>query len=318
MENKTCIVTGGAGFIGSHLCDALLAKGYRVFAVDNLISGSEENLAEAFKHKEFTFIRHDVTHGLPVVGEISFLYHLASPASVPDYQNYPEETALVNSMGTREVLKAARAHTAKFLFTSTSEIYGDPREHPQKETYWGNVNPVGIRACYDESKRFGEMMVMLYVRKFGVDARIARIFNTYGPRMRPDDGRVVSNFINQALSGASITVYGDGMQTRSFCYVTDMVDGLIRLMETDNTSATVVNLGNPEEYSMMDLAEKIKQMTGALSRIVHEKLPADDPAKRKPDISRASSLLSWKPMVSLDDGLTETIQYYRNLKQKQQ
>ena len=313
MDKKICIVTGGAGFIGSNLVDALLLRGYKVFALDNLLTGNEDNLREANKQKDFTFIKYDVINELPVLGPINYIYHLASPASVPDYQKYPEETALVNTVGTRALLKVAKAHGAKFLFTSTSEVYGDPKEHPQKETYWGNVNPNGIRACYDESKRFGEMMTMLYVRKFGVDARIARIFNTYGPKMRPDDGRVISNFVNQALKNEPISVYGDGKQTRSFCFVSDMVTGLISLMEHEQTKGEVVNLGNPEEYTMIDLATKVKTMTGSLSEIVHKDLPADDPMQRKPDISKARKLLGWEPKVSVDSGLKLTVAYYKAL-----
>lgn len=313
MTKKTCVVTGGAGFIGSNLVDALLKKGHRVIALDNLITGNEENLKDAGRHPDFSFIRYDVINALPVMGPINYIYHLASPASVPDYQKYPEETALVNTVGTRGLLKVAKAHGAKFLFTSTSEVYGDPKEHPQKETYWGNVNPSGVRACYDESKRFGEMMTMLYVRTFGVDGRIARIFNTYGPRMRPTDGRVISNFVNQALKGEPITVYGDGSQTRSFCYISDMVSALIALMETDKTSGEVVNIGNPEEYAMIDLAKKIKKMTGASSEIIHTELPADDPTQRRPDITKAKTLLGWQPLVSADEGLKQTITYYKGL-----
>lgn len=304
---------GGAGFIGSHLVDSLLARGYKVFALDNLITGREDNLAAAKKNPDFSFINYDVTRELPVLGPIDYVYHLASPASVPDYQKYPEETAMVNTTGTLGALKVAKAHNAKFLFTSTSEVYGDPKEHPQKETYWGNVNPIGVRACYDEAKRFGEMLTMLYVRKHGVDARIVRIFNTYGPRMRKNDGRVISNFINQAIAGTPLTVYGDGSQTRSFCYVSDMVEGLIALMEKEGTNGEVVNLGNPEEYTMLDLAEKIKTMTGATVPIVHTELPADDPTKRKPDITKAKSLLGWSPVVSVTEGLTKTVEYYRKL-----
>lgn len=313
MNRKTCIVTGGAGFIGSFIVDRLLAKNYRVFAVDNLITGNEKNLEGAKKNELFTLIHHDVSQGLPVVGHIDYLYHLASPASVPDYQRYPEETALVNAEGTHEALKVAKAHGARFLFTSTSEVYGDPTEHPQKEEYWGNVNPNGVRACYDESKRYGEMITMLYGRNHGVDVRIARIFNTYGPRMRPDDGRVVSNFINQAIRNVPITVYGNGMQTRSFCYVSDMVEGLVLLMETDAAKGEVVNLGNPQEYTMQELAEKIKEMTGTKSEIIRTDLPQDDPSRRKPSIEKAQTLLGWKSLVSFEDGLTKTIEYYRSL-----
>ncbi len=313
MTKANVVVTGGAGFIGSNLVDALLQKGYKVFALDNLITGSESNLREANKHPDFTFIKYDVINELPVLGPISYIYHLASPASVPDYQKYPEETALVNTVGTRALLKVAKAHNAKFLFTSTSEVYGDPKEHPQKETYWGNVNPNGVRACYDESKRFGEMMTMLYVRNFGVDARIARIFNTYGPRMRPTDGRVISNFVNQVLQNKPITVYGDGKQTRSFCFVSDMVEGLIRLMEKESTKGEVVNIGNPEEYTMIDLANKVKTMMKSSSDIVHTDLPPDDPMQRKPDIAKAKKLLGWEPRVTVDQGLKQTIAYYKAL-----
>ncbi len=313
MTKGNVVVTGGAGFIGSNLVDALLLKGYKVFALDNLLTGNEGNLVEAKKHPDFTFIKYDVIHELPVLGQIDYIYHLASPASVPDYQKYPEETALVNTVGTRALLKVAKAHHAKFLFTSTSEVYGDPKEHPQKETYWGNVNPNGVRSCYDESKRFGEMMTMLYVRNYGVDGRIARIFNTYGPRMRPTDGRVISNFVNQALKNEPITVYGDGKQTRSFCFVSDMVSGLIALMEKEPTKGEVVNIGNPEEYTMIDLAKKIKMMTNAASEIVHTDLPLDDPVQRKPDIAKAKKLLGWEPNVAVDTGLEKTIVYYKSL-----
>lgn len=313
MDKKTCLVTGGAGFIGSNLVDALLEKGYKVFALDNLLTGSENNLITANKHPDFTFIKYDVINEPPVLGQIDYIYHLASPASVPDYQKFSEETALVNTAGTRGLLKVAKAHGAKFLFTSTSEVYGDPKEHPQKETYWGNVNPNGVRACYDEAKRFGEMMTLLYVRNYGVDARIARIFNTYGPRMRPTDGRVISNFVNQVLKNQPMTVYGDGLQTRSICYVSDMVAGLIALMETDGTKGQVVNIGNPEEYTMLDLAKKIQGLMGASTGIVYESLPPDDPTKRRPDITKANTLLGWAPIVSADEGLKKTIEYYKQL-----
>lgn len=313
MAEKTCVVTGGAGFIGSNLVDALLAKGYRVFAVDNLLTGKEENLTEARKNPNFTFIRHDVTSELPMLGPINFLYHLASPASVPDYQRHPEETAMVNSVGTRLLLKVAKAYNARFLFTSTSEIYGDPKEHPQSESYWGNVNPIGIRSCYDESKRYGEMISFLFSRKYHIDIRIVRIFNTYGPRMKPDDGRVVSNFITQALAGKPMTVYGEGKQTRSFCYVSDMVRGLILMMESDKSKNEVLNIGNPDEYTMIELAKKIKSMTGSASEIVYSELPQDDPSRRKPDIEKAIRLLGWKPLVPLSEGLEHTISYYRGL-----
>lgn len=312
-EEKVSVVTGGAGFIGSNLCEELLGKGHRVFCVDNLLTGSEKNIASFKNNPDFTFIRWDVTNEFPVLPNIDYIFHLASPASVPDYQKYDEETALVNSVGTRNMLKVAKAYKAKFLFTSTSEVYGDPKEHPQKETYWGNVNPNGVRACYDESKRFGEMITMLYIRNRGVDGRIVRIFNTYGPNMRKDDGRVISNFVNQALEGKSLTVYGDGKQTRSFCYVSDQVAGLMAMMLADTTKGEVVNIGNPEEYTMIDLAKKIKTMTGSKSEIVYAPLPKDDPTQRKPDITKAQTLLGWKPLVSVDVGLKKTIEYYKSL-----
>jgi len=309
---QVSVVTGGAGFIGSNLCEALLKEGHAVFCVDNLVTGTEKNIDALKSNPDFTFIRWDVVNEFPVLPKIDYIFHLASPASVPDYQKYDEETALVNSIGTRNLLKVAKAYKAKFLFTSTSEVYGNPLEHPQKETYWGNVNPNGVRACYDESKRFGEMMTMLYVRNRGVDGRIARIFNTYGPNMRKDDGRVISNFINQALDGKPITVYGDGKQTRSFCFVSDQVAGLMKLMFGDTTKGEVVNIGNPEEYTMIDMAKKIKDMTGSSSEIVHKELPEDDPIQRKPDITKAKSLLHWEPCVSLDEGLKKTISYYKS------
>ena len=310
-KKKTALVTGGAGFIGSHLCGTLLKEGYAVYCIDNLLTGSEKNIESLKGKSDFTFIRWDVVKEIPVLPRVDFVFHLASPASVPDYQKYSEETALVNSIGTRNLLTFAKAYRAKFLFTSTSEIYGDPAEHPQKETYWGNVNPNGVRACYDESKRFGEMMTMLYVRSHNVDARIVRIFNTYGPNMRSDDGRVVSNFINQALGGKPLTVYGKGSQTRSFCYVSDMVDGLLAVMFSDKTRGEVINLGNPDEYTVSDIAQKIKHMTGSKSEIVYKDLPVDDPCRRKPDISKAKKLVGWQPVVSLGEGLKKTIEYYK-------
>lgn len=316
--NYTCVVTGGAGFIGSHLCDRLLASGHDVICIDNFLSGRRENLQEAIRNPHFRIIEHDVTNPLNVsttqqFTRVTHIFHLASPASVVDYQSHPEETALVNSVGTRNLLQLTREIGAKFLFASTSEVYGDPKEHPQKESYWGNVNPVGIRACYDESKRYGEMMTMVCQRKYNLDGRIIRIFNTYGPRMRVNDGRVISNLVNQAISGSQMTVYGDGKQTRSFCYVSDLVDGILRAMFTDGTNGEVINLGNPEEYSMMDLAQKIKGMTGSKSEIVLKPLPADDPEVRQPDITKAKSLMDWDPAVTVTEGLSKTIQYYRTL-----
>ena len=311
--NHSCLVTGGAGFIGSNLCHELLLKSYSVICVDNLISGSEKNIERLKSHPDFTFIRWDVIKELPILPKVDYVFHLASPASVPDYQNNPEETARVNSEGTRNLLKFAKVYKAKFLFTSTSEIYGDPLEHPQKESYWGNVNPIGDRACYDEAKRYGEMMTMLYHNKHGVDTRIIRIFNTYGPYMRKDDGRVISNIINQALSGAPITVYGDGSQTRSFCFVSDMVNGLMGMMFSPDTNGQVVNIGNPQEISMLEIAKKIKAMTKSKSEILFKSLPADDPIRRKPDITSVRKLTGWNPEITLEEGLEKTIEYYRSI-----
>lgn len=310
-EPKTCLVSGGAGFIGSHLCDALLGMGHSVIVVDNLCTGSEDNLAAAKQNPNFTFLKTDVIESPNISQHIDFIFHLASPASVIDYQALPEETALVNSVGTRNLLKLAQQSQARFLFASTSEVYGDPKEHPQKETYWGNVNPNGPRACYDEAKRYGEMMTMLYVNKYHVDGRIMRIFNTYGPRMRKTDGRVISNFLNQALEKKPLTVYGDGSQTRSFCYVSDLVAGIVAYMFKDGLAGEVINLGNPEEISMLELAQKIKTSVYD-SSIEYKQNLVDDPMVRKPDITKAKELLSWEPKVSLDEGITKTSEYYRS------
>lgn len=319
MDNgKTCLVTGGGGFIGSHLCDSLLAAGSSVICVDNFLTGRKENIQEAMGNPQFHLVDHDVIEAFnktttELIDKVTHIFHLASPASVVDYQKYPEETALVNSTGTRNLLQLARETGAKFLFASTSEVYGDPKEHPQRETYWGNVNPVGIRACYDESKRYGEMMTMVYRQKYNLDGRIIRIFNTYGPRMRADDGRVISNLINQAIKGQQMTVYGDGTQTRSFCYVSDLVDGIMKAMFASGTNGEILNIGNPEEYRMTDLAVKIKEMTGSASEIIFKELPTDDPHERQPDIAKAKTVLAWEPKVSVTEGLEKTIAYYRSL-----
>jgi len=311
-DTKISLVTGGAGFIGSHLVDALLALGHKVIAVDNLVTGSDKNIEEAKKNPNFSFINADIIASAPTVdGTVDYVFNFASPASPVDFAKLAEEIALVNSVGTINMLRMARDHNARYLEASTSETYGDPKEHPQKETYFGNVNPNGIRSCYDESKRFAEAMTMVYVRKYGLDARIVRIFNTYGPRMRKDDGRVVSNFINQALQNKLLTVYGDGTQTRSFCYVSDLVTGILTVMFADNVKGEVFNVGNPEEYQVKELARKIKEMTGSASEITTAPLPQDDPTQRKPDITKVKIAVGWEPLVSVDEGLKKTIEFYR-------
>lgn len=306
----TDIVAGGAGFIGSHLCDVLIAKNHRVIAVDNLITGDLKNIAHLQKHPQFKFLEWDIIKPLKLDEKVDTIFHLASPASPIDYQNYPLETLLANSIGSYNLLELAKENNAKFLLASTSEVYGEPKVHPQKETYWGNVNPIGPRSCYDESKRFAESLTMTYIRKYNLDARIIRIFNTYGPRMQKDDGRVVSNFINQALKGEPLTLYGKGTQTRSFCYVDDLVRGIIKAIETQNTKGEVINLGNPGEYTVKELSEIIKEMTKSSSKIVYKPLPQDDPTRRKPDIEKANKLLGWKPTIPLNVGLTKTIEFF--------
>lgn len=311
---KTCLVTGGAGFIGSHLCDRLVNEGYRVVCVDNLITGDRQNIKHLEGNENFEFIQTDVTE--PIDYQCDFIFHLASPASPNphsprSYMALSVETMLVNSMGTKLLLDLAKEQGARFLFASTSEVYGDPLEHPQPETYWGHVNPNGPRSCYDESKRFGEAMTMVYQRNFGVDARIARIFNTYGPRMHPEDGRVVVNFVIQALQGKPFTVHGNGRQTRSFCYVSDMVEGLMKLMFIDNLVGEVINLGNPDEYTVSALMEAVAKKVKVEERVEKLVLPEDDPVRRQPDISKAKKLLGWEPKVNLDEGLDKTIEYFR-------
>src|SRR5215471_4889537 len=312
MSNRRILVTGGAGFLGSHLCETLLARGDEVVCMDNLLTGSERNIEPLRANPRFTFIRHDVTHHIDVSGPLWGILHFASPASPIDYLEMPIQTMKVGSLGTHNALGLAKAKGARFLLASTSEIYGDPLVHPQPETYWGNVNPIGPRSVYDEAKRFAEAITMAYQRFHNLDTRIVRIFNTYGPRMRPNDGRVVSNFIIQALSGKPITVYGKGEQTRSFCFVTDLVNGILSLLTIDRSkeTATPFNIGNPEERTVMDLAKKVIAMTGSSSSIVTLPLPVDDPQVRRPNTQRCESILGWTPKVGIDEGLSKTISYF--------
>ena len=305
------LISGAAGFIGSHLCDRLLADGHEVVGLDNLITGSMDNLEHLAGQARFRLEKCDVAKAFSVDGAFDQVWHLASLASPRHYLAHPIETLESGSTATRNMLEIARRDGARFLVTSTSECYGDPLEHPQVETYWGNVNPVGVRSCYDESKRYAEAMTMAYHRKFGVRSNIARIFNTYGPRMALDDGRVVPAFLDQALRGLPLTVFGDGSQTRSFCYVSDMVDGLVRLAACEERFP--VNLGNPVELTILEFAQRISGMLGRELKIAHEPLPSDDPRKRQPDISKARSILGWGPTVSLEDGLRETIDYFKAL-----
>jgi len=302
------LVTGGAGFLGSHLCERLLNEEHEVLCLDNFFTGRKKNIAEFLKNPAFELVRHDIV--LPVLLEVDKIYHLACPASPIHYQYNPVKTIKTSILGTLNMLGIAKRVKARMLLASTSEVYGDPAVHPQKEDYWGNVNPIGIRSCYDEGKRAAETLMMDYHRQSRVDIRIVRIFNTYGPRMLPDDGRVVSNFIVQALKGKEITVYGDGSQTRSFCYVDDLVEGLVRMMECEKFTGPV-NLGNPDEYTILDFAKKIVAMTGSKSKIVHKPLPSDDPTQRQPDITLANENLGWKPKVSVDEGLKRTIEFFR-------
>ncbi|HSF22785.1 MAG TPA: UDP-glucuronic acid decarboxylase family protein [Blastocatellia bacterium] len=318
------LITGGAGFLGSHIVDLLIAGGHEVVVFDNLLTGRVDNIDHHLGNHLFKFIKQDVTEYLFVAGHLDAVVHLASPASPIDYLQLPIQTLKVGSLGTHKALGLAKAKNARFLLASTSEVYGDPQVHPQPEEYWGHVNPVGPRGVYDEAKRFAEAITMAYHRYHGVDTRIVRIFNTYGGRMRPNDGRVVSNFIVQALRGEPLTIYGDGQQTRSFCYVSDLVEGIVRLLliedEGQNEKAISdhdihlpVNLGNPGEFTVAQLAEKVIRLTGSSSTIEHQGLPIDDPRVRQPDITRAKRVLGWEPVVSLDEGLASTIQYFRSI-----
>lgn len=303
------LVAGAAGFLGSHMCDRLLAESHTVIGVDNLITGRTRNLEHLARDARFEFIEHDITKPLTMTTRVDAVVNMASPASPKDYLQHPIETLNVGSIGSRNMLELARMQGARYLVTSTSECYGDPLEHPQVETYWGNVNPVGPRSCYDESKRFAEAITMAYHRKHGLRTNIARIFNTYGPRMKLDDGRVVPALIDQALNGRPLTIFGDGSQTRSFCFVSDLIDGLYRLMHSEERYP--VNLGNPTELTILEFAERIRRLTGSASQIQYMPLPQDDPKLRRPDITKAERVLGWKPNVDLEDGLGQTISYFR-------
>ncbi|MPZ18064.1 MAG: NAD-dependent epimerase/dehydratase family protein [Luteitalea sp.] len=302
------VITGVAGFIGSHLAETLLERGYAVIGIDNLLTGDVANIAHLV-NRDFQFIKHDVTNYIYIGGTVDYVLHWASPASPIDYLQLPIQTLKVGALGTHKALGLAKEKGAKFVLASTSEVYGDPREHPQKESYWGNVNPIGPRGVYDEAKRFAEAMTVAYHRYHGLDTKIVRIFNTYGPRMRVSDGRAVPEFIGQALRGESLSVFGDGTQTRSFCYITDLVDGIVRLMESNVNDP--VNIGNPHELTLDELARTIIRLTGSSSEVVHKPLPEDDPKVRRPDIGRARTLLGWEPGVSLEKGLTDTIAWFR-------
>jgi len=309
MNKKRVVITGAAGFIGSHLAETLLDRDYAVVGIDNLLTGDTANIAHLVS-RDFTFIKHDVTNYVYIEGPVDFVLHWASPASPVDYLELPIPTLKVGALGTHKALGLAKAKNATFVIASTSEVYGDPLEHPQKESYWGNVNPVGPRGVYDEAKRFAEAMTMAYHRYHGVNTKIVRIFNTYGPRMRLNDGRAVPAFMSQALRNEDVTVFGDGAQTRSFTYITDLVDGIIRLMLADTNDP--VNIGNPREVTIKEIAETIIAMTGSKSRIVYKDLPTDDPKQRRPDITRARTLLGWEPTVQLEEGLVKTIEYFRS------
>lgn len=309
QSNKTSVVTGGAGFLGSHLCERLLSEGHTVVCMDNLITGSLDNIEHLFARKEFTFIQYDVTNFVHVPGDVHYIFHFASPASPIDYLKLPIQTLKVGSLGTHKALGFAKAKMARFLLASTSEVYGDPEIHPQVEEYWGNVNPIGPRGVYDEAKRFAEAMTMAYQRYHKVETRIVRIFNTYGERMRIEDGRAIPAFISQSLRGENVTVFGDGRQTRSVCYVSDLVDGIFKLMMSDYNLP--MNIGNPDELTVHQLAKEIVELTNSSSKIVFRELPEDDPKVRQPDISKAKTMLGWEPRVPRREGLIKTIKYFR-------
>lgn len=309
LMNQRILVTGGAGFLGFHLCEKLLKQGNEVICMDNFCTGSKANIEQLYKYEGFSLVEHDVT--LPYYTEVSQIYNLASPASPVHYQKNPVQTIKTNVLGAINMLELAKETGARILQTSTSEIYGDPHIHPQKEDYWGNVNTIGPRACYDEGKRVVETLFFDYKRQFGIDIKVMRIFNTYGPNMQINDGRVMSNFIVQALKNEDITIYGDGSQTRSFCYVSDLIDGMYRLMNSAAEFTSPVNIGNPEELTVLELAERIIDITGSKSKIVYRPLPIDDPTKRKPDITLAKKMLNWEPKVSVKEGIEQTVQYFK-------
>ena len=306
--SQRIVITGAAGFIGSHLAETLLDRGYAVIGIDNLLTGDTSNISQ-LATRDFQFIKHDVTNYIYIEGPVDFVLHWASPASPIDYLELPIPTLKVGALGTHKALGLAKAKSARFVLASTSEVYGDPLEHPQKESYWGNVNPVGPRGVYDEAKRFAEAMTMAYHRYHGVDTKIVRIFNTYGPRMRMNDGRAVPAFMSQALRNEDVTVFGDGRQTRSFTYITDLVDGIIRLMLSGENDP--MNIGNPHEMTIKEIAQTIIRMTGSKSRLIYKELPTDDPKQRRPDITRARTILGWEPKVQLEEGLSKTIEYFR-------
>ncbi len=305
------LITGAAGFIGSHLCDRFLKEGHEVIGLDNFLTGTPENIAHLFGNPRFTFYKYDVTNFIYVAGKLDLILHFACPASPVDYMNHPIHTMKVDSLGTLHTLGLAKEKSARYVFASTSEIYGNPEVHPQPETYWGNVNPIGPRSVYDEAKRFSEALTMAYCREHDLDVRIVRIFNTYGPRMRMNDGRVVPNFICQALEGKPLTVYGDGTQTRSFCFIEDLVEGIYRVAVYENLKGEVFNLGNPQEYKILDLAKLIVEITGSSSEITFMERPQDDPDRRKPDIKKAKKILGWEPKIGIREGLEKTVKWFR-------
>ncbi|MGA7722149.1 MAG: UDP-glucuronic acid decarboxylase family protein [Ignavibacteriaceae bacterium] len=311
MDKYTVVVTGGAGFLGSHLCDKLLAENYKVICVDNLITGNVNNIAHLAGNENFSFVKHDITNYIFLRGRIDYILHFASPASPIDYLKLPIQTLKVGSLGTHKVLGLAKEKKARVLIASTSEVYGDPVVHPQTEDYWGNVNPIGPRGVYDEAKRFAEAITMAYHRYHGIETRIVRIFNTYGPRMRLDDGRALPAFVGQALRGEDITVFGNGSQTRSFCYVSDLVDGIYKLLLSDESDP--VNIGNPDEITIKEFAEEVIKITGTKSKIVYKDLPVDDPKVRQPDIEKAKRILAWQPKVNRTEGLKITIDYFKGV-----